>query len=95
MLIVAYALFKFDFFFVKTSCHNQGCQLMHSWGNGDRCKQAINVWHFTMDQKARLYSKIQISNQNVVSLAEYFLETVAVFLQRQIWVVNLSKGPSI
>ena len=27
MLIVAYALFKFDFFFVKTSCHNQGCQL--------------------------------------------------------------------
>ena len=48
------------FFFVKTSCHNQGCQLMHSWGNGDRCKQAITVWHFTMDQKAILCSKIQI-----------------------------------
>ena len=46
------------FFFVKTSCHNQGCQLMHSWGNGDRCKQAITVWHFTMDQKARFCSKI-------------------------------------
>ena len=33
---------------------------MHSWGNGDRCKQAITVWHFTMDQKARLCSKIQV-----------------------------------
>ena len=52
---------------------------MHSWGNGDRCKQAITVWHFTMDQKARLCSKIQIikirdDNSTVIFIPQGIVE---------------------